>query len=141
MKKKPYLEIYLTPLEAKVIKKSFEKFYARFKDDDEVLNNNPETIKYYLIRNQLKPNVVHVLRHLPINAIRTVLSLGYSTMYDEKPKELTEAEFQTLKKLKTLFDIYIDEVEFTDYPKGFYTEQLKDMISPVEFRKNYKPNK
>jgi hypothetical protein len=128
MNKKPYLEIYLTTLEAKVIKKSFEKFYADYKNDDEVLNNNPETLKYYLIRNELKPNVVHVLRFLPINAIRTVLSLGFHVGNNNKPKELTEEEFQTLKKLKTLFDKYVDEVKNTGYPKGFYTEQLKAMM-------------
>jgi hypothetical protein len=128
MKKKAYLEIYLTPLEAKLIKKSFEKFYEKYKNDDELLNNNPETIKYYLIRNKLTPNVVHVLRHLPINAISTVLSLGWSTIYDKKPTELTEEEFQTLKKLRTLFNKYISEVKFEGYPKGFYTEELLSMM-------------
>ena len=90
MNKKPYLEIYLTTLEAKVIKKSFEKFYADYKNDDEVLNNNPETLKYYLIRNELKPNVVHVLRFLPINAIKTVLSLGFHVGNNNKPDQPTK---------------------------------------------------
>lgn len=128
MNKKPYLEIYLTTLEAKVIKKSFEKFYKDNKNDGEVLNNNPETLKYYLIRNELKPNVVHVLRFLPINAINTVLSLGYHVRNNNKPQELTQAEFETLKKLKTLFGNYVKEVKYEGYPKGFYTEKLKSMM-------------
>ena len=103
-----YQLAYFTPVELRIVKKSFERFNELFGDDPETEEFSPVTMHFYRIRNQLKYNHLYNFTEEAIEAIVDALSTwgsGYQIHWAQEAK-WSEQDLITLQNLQILFRAY-----------------------------------